>query len=168
VETSLVRAAGIEQAAYLLDHAGRGSTEPRGPEATGWQPLQRIYAVADGWLFLGARRDQMAVVAGALGVDQQLDGLPDDDVEQLLAAALAPASCEDAVTVLQRAGVGAHRVDSLQGATAPDGMLARRGLRLEDDTPERGRIVMPGPIVHLSRTPMEPGSLPTPLGPELP
>lgn len=43
----------------------------------------------------------------------------------------------------------------------PDGAAQVRGLLLEHDTEEFGRVSQPGPTMRLSRTPLRPGALPT-------
>lgn len=153
VETSLVRATALEQILYLIDYAGRDIAEPRGA-ALGWSPLQRIYPTSDGAVFVGARASQADALCDALQVDSI------DELEAGFAARPTDAACDAA----RRAGAGAHPVTSLREIMAPDGMAARRGLRLVDRTDRFGEIVMPGPVVRFSRTPMRPGRVPTPFG----
>jgi hypothetical protein len=47
---------------------------------------------------------------------------------------------------------------------APGGVADSRGLRLEDRSEEFGAVVMPGPVIRFSGTPMRPGALPGPFG----
>ena len=61
VGTSLVCAADLVQLPFMYDYEGRRPfDEPSGPDAMGEHALYRLYQASDGWLFLGARRDQFA------------------------------------------------------------------------------------------------------------
>jgi len=46
----------------------------------------------------------------------------------------------------------------------PGGFADQRRLRVEAESPVHGRVVMPGPVMRLSHTPMRPGFLPGPFG----
>jgi len=69
VETSLVAAATILQTALIQTHDGQVQDAPSGPEALGWNPLQRLYRASDGWFFLGAKDSQRRRLAALDGVD---------------------------------------------------------------------------------------------------
>ena len=61
VGTSLVSAAHLVQLPYVYDYEGRSPfDEPSGPDAMGEHALYRLYRASDGWLFLGAKREQLA------------------------------------------------------------------------------------------------------------
>jgi len=153
VETSLVRATALQQILYVLDHAGPCPPEPRGASATGWSPLQRLFATADGWVFVGATPQQVAPAVAALGA-------PTAE----LADAIRSRSTVECLAALASVGVGGHEVLSLAELMAPGGHADRRGLRLEDHSEHHGTVVMAGPVVRLQRTPMRPGAYPGPFG----
>jgi crotonobetainyl-CoA:carnitine CoA-transferase CaiB-like acyl-CoA transferase len=52
VTTSLVASAGILQAPLMSGYSGGRRREFEGPDARGLSPLSRIYATADGWVYL--------------------------------------------------------------------------------------------------------------------
>jgi crotonobetainyl-CoA:carnitine CoA-transferase CaiB-like acyl-CoA transferase len=163
VETSLVRATTLEQILYLVTTTADVTPEPRGTSAQGWGPRQRLYATADGArLFLGATRRDLAGLGSALAVD--LSDLENDGEATVLEQAIASRSLAEAQAALASAGVGVHAVTSVPDLMAPGGPAEHRGLRLEDDTVAFGKVVMPGPVVRFSRTPMRPGKLPGPFG----
>ncbi len=64
--------------------------------------------------------------------------------------------------LVRAAGGSAHRIESIEQLFAPGGAAERRGIRLEQESAEFGRVVQPGPTMRLSRTPMVAGALPPP------
>jgi crotonobetainyl-CoA:carnitine CoA-transferase CaiB-like acyl-CoA transferase len=163
VETSLVRAADLEQATYMLDYEGKRWDEPRGPQATGWGALQRLYQTADGWIFLGASRDQLSALGAAFEIELE-SADADDRHAAVLEAALAAHSTADCVERAHAAGAGAAPVQTVEDVMVPDGPADRRGIRLEDPTEEFGTVVMLGRIATLHRTPMRNGPFTAPFG----
>jgi crotonobetainyl-CoA:carnitine CoA-transferase CaiB-like acyl-CoA transferase len=163
VETSLVRATALEQILYLVGHDGDRVAEPRGTTTPGWGPLQRLYTTADGdTVFVGAAARDADALAAAVGVDAA-DAGP-EALGPALERALAARPSAEIVAALRAIGVGVHPVTSVRELMAPGGIAERRGLRLEDRTEEFGAVVMPGPVVRFSRTPMRPGRVPGPFG----
>ncbi len=153
VETTLERATTLEQVIYALDYEGRDIYEPRG-EAPGWSPLQRLYNTADGAVFVGAHDSQAADLLGALGADA-IENLPD---------AFASASTKSVVDALGALDIGAHQVEQAGRLLADDGVAAKVGLRVEDQSETKGRVLMVGPVARLSRTPSVAGPLAQPFG----
>jgi crotonobetainyl-CoA:carnitine CoA-transferase CaiB-like acyl-CoA transferase len=153
VETTLERATTLEQVIYALDYEGRDIFEPRG-DAPGWSPLQRIYNTADGAVFVGARESQTDDLLGALGA-AAIESLPE---------AFAAASTVSVVDALGALDIGAHRVEPPGRLLADDGVAARIGLRVEDQSETKGRVLMVGPVARLSRTPSVAGFLAQPFG----
>jgi crotonobetainyl-CoA:carnitine CoA-transferase CaiB-like acyl-CoA transferase len=163
VETSLVRAAGLEQVTYMIDYEGKRWGEPHGPMAPGWGALQRLYQTADGWIFLGATREQLRALADAL--DLAIDpGDTDDRHAAVLGAALATRSTADCLERVHAAGAGAAPVQTVEDVMGPDGPADRRGMRLQEATEEFGTVVMLGRIATLHRTPMRSGPFTAPFG----
>jgi crotonobetainyl-CoA:carnitine CoA-transferase CaiB-like acyl-CoA transferase len=174
VETSLVRATSLEQLLYVVmsvDAEGRvgrradDAPEPRGREATGWCSRQRIYHTADGAIFLGATQAQLPAIAAALDVALTSD---DDELADTLADAFASRTTDDAVVCVNGTGAAAHEITSVADVFRPGGVADRQGLRLVDETETFGTVVMPGPVVRFSRTPMRPGRFPGPFGADRP
>ena len=143
-ETSLVRAASLEQLLYMVGGARHAESEPRGL-SRGWHAAQQLYPTADGHIFAGAAPDRA------------------EEVRRLMDGA-AELTSEQCCFQLRRIGVAAQRVASLVELMAPGGMAQQRGLRIQDQTPDAGAMVMPGPVIRLDRTPMQPGAIPGPFG----
>lgn len=137
VETSLVRAASIEQLPYLVGGARDAEGEPRGL-APGWGEGNRLHATKDGYVFVVS-----------------------DDVSRLNFADL---TVDEAVAAVVRIGGAAHRVETLGDLMRPGGIADQRGLRIDDPLPSGGRIVMPGPVIRFERSVMRPGAIPGPFG----
>jgi len=153
VETSLERAAVLEQIMYALDYEGRDIYEPRG-EAPGWSPLQRLYNTADGAVFVGAHDSQRDDLLKALGADA-VENLP---------VAFAAASTQSVICALAALDIGVHQVEPAGRLLADDGVAAKIGLRVEDHSETNGRVLMVGPVARLSRTPSVAGALARPFG----
>ncbi|MDR5698500.1 CaiB/BaiF CoA-transferase family protein [Agromyces aerolatus] len=172
VETSLLRATALEQIPWIVGDPDAAIARSCGRAATGWDALQRLYATADGWLFLGAAPSQTPQVRAALGLEPDAAlGLEPDaapvDLESELEARLARLRADEACRALHAAGVGAHEVTSLPGLMREGGPVDRRGLRASDRSPRHGEVVMPGPVVRFSETPMRAGTLPAEFGADL-
>lgn len=149
----------LEQTPYLIGGARSPDLEPRGG-AMGWSPLQRLYPTKDGCVFVAAAANQVAAALDAL------DAPPTTTAVQLqpaLERAIGALSTDECCSRLRRVGVGVHHVATLIDLMAPGAIAEQRGLRVEDRTDD-GIIVMPGPVVRLSRTPMRPGTIPQPFG----
>ncbi len=153
VETTLERAATLEQVIYALDYEGRDIYEPSG-EAPGWSALQRLYDTADGVVFVGAHDSQAEDLLEALGVES-IGDLPE---------AFASTSTANVVEGLGALDIGVHRVEPAGVLLADDGVAARIGLRVEDQSEANGRVLMVGPVARLSRTPSVAGPLARPFG----
>jgi crotonobetainyl-CoA:carnitine CoA-transferase CaiB-like acyl-CoA transferase len=156
VQASLAQTATYHQAAYLLDYRGVVSDEPRGWEALGSGPLQRFYRAADGWLFLGARREDSARLAGVEGLESAA-GLDGPALERVLEARLAGLPAAEWVDRLRRAGFGAHAWVSL-AELMTDPAVRAQGLSVSQVSEEAGDVTMPGLSVALSATPMRVGA----------
>jgi crotonobetainyl-CoA:carnitine CoA-transferase CaiB-like acyl-CoA transferase len=159
IDIALVETATYHQAPYLLDYAGKKwRVEPRGPEALGWSPLQRLYRARDSWFFLGAR--SFAELGGVEGLDDALD---EATLEQRFAEELAVVW----VARLRRGGIGAHataRVEELM----QDAWVRAHGLSISQHIDGLGEMVMPGVAARLSRTPLRVGAAVHPVGSDAP
>jgi crotonobetainyl-CoA:carnitine CoA-transferase CaiB-like acyl-CoA transferase len=112
VNGSLAYTACTLQSPYMYDytsaHGGNTWEEPRGQEARGFGPLQRLYQAADGWFFLGARDTELPVVAEIAGLEHAA-GLDAEALSRSLEACFASAPMAAWVERLSRSGVGGHR-----------------------------------------------------------
>jgi crotonobetainyl-CoA:carnitine CoA-transferase CaiB-like acyl-CoA transferase len=156
VRSALAYTAGILQSQFLMDYAGKTWDEPRGQEALGSSPLQRLYEAKDGWLFLGARPAEMATLGGVRGLEG-LAGIAPEQLEAFLAERFAGAPVEDWVQRLNAAGIGAQRaiaVDELM----EDPWVIEHGLSLTREHNGAGLVRTHGPGQRLHRTPVVPGA----------
>ena len=153
VDSALAYTATMLQSALLQDYAGKEWNEPHGQEATGSGPLNRLYQGNDGWLFLAAR-------AGELENCAELADLSDrtgTDLERALEQRLRSRSVAAWVGVLNKAGIGAHRVVPSLVELMTDPLVQARGLAITRDHEGFGPITTTAPGVKLSRTPMTAG-----------
>ena len=74
VQACLSRTATLAQVPYMIGYEGKVWDEPAGPNATGWNMFDRIYATADGMVFL-ANADADKLIRSGLfsGVDFSAD-----------------------------------------------------------------------------------------------
>ena len=157
VNTSLAYTACLLQALFAHDYAGKEWDEPTGQEALGWGPLQRLYRVADGWLFLGAPGDNGSALAAVEGLHDAA-GLAGDDLATFLEARLAeePADVWQKRCAMADAAVGAHvlgRVNDL----LDDPWARAHGLVVTREHAGLGLVDTLGVTARLSRTPPTPG-----------
>jgi crotonobetainyl-CoA:carnitine CoA-transferase CaiB-like acyl-CoA transferase len=170
VETSLARATTLEQILSIVaqlddEHRVQGridaDREPRGRGPKGWSARQSIYETTDGAIYLGAHADQLDGLLHELQIESAVS---DAELHAQLTDAFATRRTDDALELLDHGDVGAHRVTSVGEIMSAGDVADQRGLRLEDHSPNLGAVVMPGPVVRFSRTPMRPGGLPPPFG----
>jgi crotonobetainyl-CoA:carnitine CoA-transferase CaiB-like acyl-CoA transferase len=159
IHIALVETATYHQAPYLLDYPGKAwYREPRGPEALGWSPLQRLYRAQDTWLFLGARS------YADLG---RVEGLEDACDEAALERRFAGQPAAVWVARLRAGGIGAHvtaRVEDLMH----DPWVRAHGLSITQHIDGLGDMLMPGVAARLSRTPLQVGAAVHPAGADAP
>ena len=155
VTASLAQTATYHQAVYMLDYAGRQTTEPRGPEALGDGPFQRYYQALDGWIFLGMRPSQLPSLKRVpwLTAAAEVDPADAAAVEEALSAAVAQRSAAQAVLALREAGAGAHEVLTTEQVMTAE-PARKLGLSLIQRSEEFGPVVMPGLTVRLSESPL--------------
>jgi crotonobetainyl-CoA:carnitine CoA-transferase CaiB-like acyl-CoA transferase len=155
IDIALVETATYHQAPYLLDYLGKTwHTEPRGPDALGWTPLQRLYRARDTWFFLGAR--SYAQLGRVEGLEAACD-------EATLEQRFAERPAAEWVARLRECGIGAHataRVEDLM----QDAWVRAHGLSITQSIDGLGDMVMPGVAARLSRTPLCIGAAVHPVG----
>jgi len=155
VDTSLVLSASMMQSQYLVDYAGKVWNEPRGQHALGSGPLHRAYQARDGWIFIGAREDQVAALDGVPG----LAGIAAEQPirrAMFLIDRIARASREEWIGRLTAAGVGVHTVDAITEVMSLPYVMANE-LHLRREHPDGGTVATIGAIPRLSRTPPQHG-----------
>lgn len=170
VETSLLRATAIEQVLEIvepIESDGQPISRPTSTKAPvntiANCPLNRVYKTSDGVVFASIPAGRTDAVMRAFGINAELIG-DDEEFAIAMAQALAKHSTSEAARVLLEAGAGAHAVVSVEKVMEPGGIAEQRGLRLEDKSPVHGTVIMPGPVIRFSSTPMRPGALPGPVG----
>ncbi|MCZ6708606.1 MAG: CoA transferase [Chloroflexi bacterium] len=166
VNAALAYTACTLQSSFLQDYAGKDWDEPRGQEALGSGPLQRLYRASDGWFFLGARESDVAAIASISGLESAEQCSP-EALGPFLEARFASAPVETWVEWLREAGCGAHRVASIE-EVMEDPRAVARGFSLTRQHEDAGLIRTTGPVAMLSRTPVRPGDPASPPGLDAP
>ncbi|MBV9322510.1 MAG: CoA transferase [Chloroflexi bacterium] len=164
VNISLVETATTHSAAFLIEYEGATHTEPRGIQARGTGPLQRLYRASDAWLFVGSdSTDRLRNVA-------ELSDLADVDpaaLESALESRFATHTTADWTPRLLAAGIGAHRVERVE-ELMQDAWVRAHGLSLVQSIEGLGDMTMPGVAARMSRTPLRVGAAVRPPGADAP
>ncbi len=150
ITASLTKTSGLLQSMFLLGYPGKEWSEPSGPMALGFGPIQSLYRCDDGWIYLGADHpDQLTPVLGP--------------IESELGAGLAEwceqRSTADAVEQLVKHGIGAHELAWLNDAMS-DPVVVRRGLSVVREHDSIGLLRTTGPGPWFSRSMVATGSSP--------
>ena len=156
VKASLTYTACTVQAPFFQDYEGKVWDEPRGQEALGWTPLQRLYRARDGWLFLGATADLLPSLGKVDGLSG-IDGLAGDALIAFLAERIATRSAEDWTALLTAAGAGVAPLREL-GELMHDPWVEQHGLSLTRQHQVVGLVTTNGPAARLSRSAVDPGA----------
>ena len=150
VDSALAYTATMLQSALLHDYEGKQWDEPRGQDATGTGPLNRLYEASDGWLFLSAREEdlrrcpELADLAGTECV------ITHRDLEERMRSR----TVDNWVDRLTKSGIGAHRVVPSLAELMTDPLVQSRGLAITRHHEGFGSITTTAPSVKLSRTPV--------------
>jgi crotonobetainyl-CoA:carnitine CoA-transferase CaiB-like acyl-CoA transferase len=150
VDSALAYTATMLQSALLQDCEGKQWNEAHGQDATGSGPLNRLYQASDGWLFLAARKGELAHCA----LLADLAGHNHTDLERELEQRMRSRSVTAWVEALNEAGIGAHRVVPSLVELMTDPLVRARGLAITRDHEGLGPITTTAPGVKLSRTPV--------------
>lgn len=152
VETSLSRTSTLHQLPFMVDFAGQTWSEPRGQEAMGWGPLDRLYQTSDGWLYLAAVRDgdlqRLSRVEGLAGAES---GTPAERSAKLIRR-FASASGHAWQERLLRAGVAAQVYRDI-ATVRRDGLVLARRLTVEREHPGLGRGLETGVVARFGSFP---------------
>jgi crotonobetainyl-CoA:carnitine CoA-transferase CaiB-like acyl-CoA transferase len=137
VEAALSRTSSVSQIPYIIDYPGRDICEPTGPEAKGWSAFDRLYACADGWIYLAAIGDE------AVSRLRSVPGLEDvGGDEAALEARFRAGDRAGWLARLKAAGVPAQAYLDLDDLLR-DPILEQRGLVVRKDHPgmDPGRVI---------------------------
>jgi crotonobetainyl-CoA:carnitine CoA-transferase CaiB-like acyl-CoA transferase len=157
--TSLLNAACVMQAGFLVDHPARAPDPPGGRDLRGSGPYRRAYACRDGWIFVSADdEDGRERLRAALGLPQGLD-----DAAERIAAAAGEHAAGDLLSRLGAAGVAAVACPRFPAIVA-DPQMRANGLWWSSRHPELGAVTQTGEVMKLSRTPMRLGPIAPRLG----
>ena len=153
VDSALAYTATMLQSGLLQGYEGKRWDEPHGQDALGSGPLDRLYEVADGWLFFAARPGQLAQCAELA----ELAGRNGAELEQAMETRMRTRTVSAWVQLLHEAGIGAHRVVQSLVEVMTDPLAQARGLAVTRDHEGFGPITTTAPGARLSRTPMTVG-----------
>ena len=156
VKAALTYTACMLQTPFFQDYEGKVRDEPRGQEALGWAPLQRLYRASDGWLFLGATADVLPSLGRVDGL-AGIEGIEGNALIAFLEERLAARTAEEWVAALTAAGAGVQPLRTLR-ELMDDPWVKQHGLSLTRQHPEVGLVTTNGPAARLSRTPVDPGA----------
>jgi formyl-CoA transferase/CoA:oxalate CoA-transferase len=153
VETCLVNNAFAVQAGEFIFYAGRPPDPPGGRDLAGRHALYRIYATADGWLFLACiQPEHAAAFARATGGPLPLEGDAlaqplEGPVAQEAGRRLAARRTAEWMALLPPAGVPCAPCTAVE-ALFEDEHLHANALWHDTDHPQWGRIRQTGAVVR--------------------
>jgi crotonobetainyl-CoA:carnitine CoA-transferase CaiB-like acyl-CoA transferase len=150
VDSALAYTATMLQSALLQGYAGKEWNEPRGQDARGAAPLNRMYEAADGWIFLVARREELARVWDFRDMGSR-DG---EELERWMEERMRSRSVPEWLKVFTRAAIAVHRVVPSLRELMVDPLTKARSLAVTRDHEGFGPITTTAPGVRLSRTPV--------------
>lgn len=135
VDASLAAAATLVQIPFAFDHGALARAEPSGQTAKGETDSYRLYRASDGWIFIGARGNNLGAISRALRTTR-VD-------REALERAIASRRVSSLTKALRAAGIPAVRVETV--ASLHEKLAGKRGpgLRLEHhEVPGLGRVVV--------------------------
>ena len=118
IDTSLAYTASTFSSAYMVDYEGYEPDEVSGPEAKGFDTLNRLYRTSDGWLALSVNNDGERERFNSLEPFTELRDLSDDSAMESIFATRAT---EDWVKTLGQAGIAANANRTLADVRAETG-----------------------------------------------
>jgi crotonobetainyl-CoA:carnitine CoA-transferase CaiB-like acyl-CoA transferase len=153
VDSALAYTATMLQSALMQGYAGKEWNEPHGQDARGSGPLNRMYEAADGWVYLVAKREELARVWDFRDVGNRSG----EELERWMEERMRSRSVPEWLKVLNRAGIAVHRVVPSLRELMVDPLTKARGLAITRDHEGFGPITTTAPGARLSRTPVVPG-----------
>jgi crotonobetainyl-CoA:carnitine CoA-transferase CaiB-like acyl-CoA transferase len=149
VTTSLAGTATTVSSVFAFTHATRVHDEPRGQALLGSGARNRAYEVADGWIHVAIPDD-----AAECELRTHLEVDTDLALDKALGDRLRSLTVEAAMSVVNRGRNAAHEIMPLVDVLRDD-ELRRRGLIRPTYIANVGTTATVGPIVRLSRTPLD-------------
>ena len=176
VDSGLTLTACLLQSPYFLDYQGYRREEPEGLGLRGVSALSRLYAAADGWLYLHCpgetdwtrmtRLNEFAPLAGDPRFLTENDRQQNNnDLSDELERTLSLKNRSEWVDLLQSAGVSAAENVSIEDYR-DDPYVRQAGLIVTRDHPGRGLTDHLGPTAVLTGTPLRLGRATPVLGSE--
>jgi len=148
VNSSLSRTATLHQVPFMVGYPGRVWDEPTGPDARGWNPLNRLYQTKDGWFYLAMGHDENAPRRlQACSVVADVANVANEGLERWLEERFSSMGTDACVAALNDAGIGAHRHMSLPELAA-DPYVSEHGYLTVVDHPGIGRSLGIGLLVY--------------------
>ncbi len=162
INTSLAYTGVSLQTQFMTDYKGHLWDETSGQTMLGDGPLHRAYKANDGWLFLGARYQDIEQLCENARI-ANIASLEGDELAEALEAVIATGTVDEWVAKLVAAGAGAHRVIDNPRELMVDPWVVEHGLSVTREHMDRGPVTTTGPAARLSRTTLIPGRpAPTP------
>ena len=162
INTSLAYTGVSLQTQFMTDYKGHLWDETSGQTMLGDGPLHRAYKANDGWLFLGARYQDIVQLCENARI-ANIASLEGDELAEALEAVIATGTVDEWVAKLVAAGAGAHRVIDNPRELMLDPWVVEHGLSVTREHMDRGPVTTTGPAARLSRTTLIPGRpAPTP------
>jgi crotonobetainyl-CoA:carnitine CoA-transferase CaiB-like acyl-CoA transferase len=161
VQAALSMTGTLHQTPFMYHYAGVTRKEPRGLDARGSSPLQRLYRARDDWFFLGAKSSQRARLGSVVGLED-CEEVSHDELETRLTERFALEPADHWIARLRKSGMGAAKVATLE-EIMEDEWARSHGLSVVRTHEGVGRVRMVGPSPRLSATPLrvtEPAGLP--------
>ncbi len=157
IDSALAYTATMLQSPFMLDYEGKQWDEPSGQQTKGSGPLHRAYEAADGWLFIGARDDELPRLDSVEGLSG-IAGLAGDPLAAALQSRFGGQTVAVWVERLTAAGIGASPVVMDARELADDPWVVDHGLTVTREHEAIGLVTTNGPAARLSRTPLRPGT----------
>ena len=157
VDSALAYTATMLQSPFMIGYEGKQWDEPAGQQQQGSGPLHRVYEASDGWLFIGARDDELPRLDSVDGLSG-IDRLAGDVLVDALASRFSSQPVDTWVTRLTAAGIGASPVVMDARSLVDDPWVIEHGLVVTREHEGIGLVTTNGPATRLSRTPVRPGA----------
>ena len=156
IDTALAYTASTFSSAYMVDYEGYEPDEVIGPQAKGFDSLNRLYRTLDGWLALSAERNGDSARLRALEPFSRLDDLSDASAME---SVFASYSTRDWLDMLGAAGIAAtanRALDDVRSEARAEG----RGLIVSERHPYFGSVEHGSAVPRMSSTPVRTGTSP--------
>lgn len=153
VDTSLAYTATMLQSSLIQRFDGGVPGGARGQDALGSGALHRAYRAQDGWVFVGARRQDLQ----AFDDFRPLAALNEAELSRALEARFSARTVAQWCETLAHVGIGAHPILPSAEAFLEDAWVRAHGLVVRREHDGLGVVSTNAPSVRMSRTPAVPG-----------